>query len=296
MTRPFYMAARWVYLFVRSKSYSYLTHFFRLTSKSRGYKIFRWRGLKLKESWNDPYKVGSILNNLRQFTDMAAMVKKLTGPSPVIFDIGANVGTYSVACSYISGSTIHSFEPVPKTFEMLKHNVDENNLTNVKIHKLGISDFCSEQVIKTSQKENVDSGYFSMQLNEAEQYKREISEVVYFTTLDNFVEENNISKIDFIKVRIMGEGHEINVIKCGQKSIERFRPVIHILYSQALCEANKVSTDVLISTADKFNYSIFLYNDIAASLSILNPLTFFSRRFSERVDLMFIPSERESRT
>ena len=296
LTRPFYMVSRRVYLFVRRMLHSFLTRFFRITSKSKGYKYFHWRGLKLKESWNDPYKVGSILYNLRQFTDMAAMVEKLTGPSPVIFDIGANIGTYSIACGDISGSTIHSFEPVFKTFEMLKQNVEDNYLTNIKVYNLGISNFCSEQNIKTSRKANVDSGAFSVQLTNTyvsltESEDRETSEVSHFTTLDEFIESHNISKIDLIKARIQGEGHEVSVFKGGQLAIEKLRPIIHIIYSQELYEKNQVSTDVLISTAENFDYDVYVYNDIAASLSIIDPPTFFSRRSSEMVDLMFIPSE-----
>lgn len=44
------------------------------------------------------------------------------------FDVGANVGSYTILASGVCGSRSLSFEPVPATFEILKKNIDLNHL------------------------------------------------------------------------------------------------------------------------------------------------------------------------
>jgi len=61
----------------------------------------------------------------------------LTATKPVIADIGANVGSFSVWASRMwADSTIHSYEPMKDNFEMLLSNT--KNLNNVRVHNVGV--------------------------------------------------------------------------------------------------------------------------------------------------------------
>jgi FkbM family methyltransferase len=59
----------------------------------------------------------------------------------VVFDVGANIG---MTAAYLAGSfpsaKIFSFEPLPPTFEVLKRNIADHKLTNVKAFDFGLSD------------------------------------------------------------------------------------------------------------------------------------------------------------
>ena len=58
---------------------------------------------------------------------------------PVIFDIGANVGGFTLQLSEVfKESLIYAFEPVKETFELLKENT--KNLSNVEVFNFGFSD------------------------------------------------------------------------------------------------------------------------------------------------------------
>jgi len=48
----------------------------------------------------------------------------------VFLDIGANIGYYSISASNFGFKKIYSFEPVPKTINKLKFNIELNNLEN----------------------------------------------------------------------------------------------------------------------------------------------------------------------
>jgi FkbM family methyltransferase len=55
------------------------------------------------------------------------------------FDLGANVGQYSLYAAPLVRA-VHSFEPVPSTFKLLKWNVQHNQLYNVYINNAAVSD------------------------------------------------------------------------------------------------------------------------------------------------------------
>jgi hypothetical protein len=59
---------------------------------------------------------------------------------PVVFDVGANFGYYSLlAAKTYPKSQIHSFEPIPDTYSDLCENIRVNNLKNVTANQLAVS-------------------------------------------------------------------------------------------------------------------------------------------------------------
>jgi FkbM family methyltransferase len=70
---------------------------------------------------------GNIYCGLHEFTDMGFLLHFLR-QDDVFFDIGANVGSYTLLASGICGSKSMAIEPVPETFGVLKNNIELNNL------------------------------------------------------------------------------------------------------------------------------------------------------------------------
>jgi tRNA1(Val) A37 N6-methylase TrmN6 len=67
--------------------------------------------------------------------DDSEMLFKLINDGDTIFDIGANIGWYSIHISKNNpNSTIYSFEPIPETFNQLKANTEINDATPIKIN------------------------------------------------------------------------------------------------------------------------------------------------------------------
>ena len=67
-------------------------------------------------------------------------------------------------------------------------------------------------------------------------------------TIDNFVKENNISKIDFIKIDV--EGSELNVLNGAIKSLVKFKPiVIFEVSSWTLNAFRKIIPEILVRRA-----------------------------------------------
>lgn len=84
--------------------------------------------LKFREVPNSlvEWRVGTILD---KEPETIAMLDTLT-PDDVLYDIGANIGTYSVYGALRSGCKVVAFEPEAKNFNELAHNVKLNGLSD----------------------------------------------------------------------------------------------------------------------------------------------------------------------
>lgn len=85
----------------------------------------------------DPYWVHRLSGDLNDFRVMASAVVRFYKFNPLIIDIGANIGLVSLSFSKVPGSHIEAFEPVRRTFEFLKMNIERNGLSNVRITQYG---------------------------------------------------------------------------------------------------------------------------------------------------------------
>jgi FkbM family methyltransferase len=80
---------------------------------------------------------GNIYTGLHEFNDMAFLLHFLR-PGDIFFDIGANVGSYTLLASGITKANSVTLEPVKATFDILSSNIGLNDLHNkVKLINAG---------------------------------------------------------------------------------------------------------------------------------------------------------------
>lgn len=146
--------------------------------------------------------------------------KKIISKSPVIFDVGANVGGYALAIKRILPSAIvHCFEPGRETFASLKRNV-KNGISGrsgeVFLNNVGLSDIVQKGTLFYDEE---GSGLASL-------YDRQLdyvginfgkSEEVELDTIDSYCSRREIDFIDFLKMDI--EGNELRAIDGASKMI-----------------------------------------------------------------------------
>ena len=148
--------------------------------------------------------------------------------SNVIFDVGANTGIYSlIAESANPNALIWGFEPSARVYDKYVKNKQINSY-NFNASKIALSDTNAEQIFYDTPSEHQYSASLSQdKLKNFEGYKGEITETkVRCQTLDSFVNEKNISKIELIKIDT--ELHEPEVIEGYKENIFKHRPIIFI--------------------------------------------------------------------
>ena len=78
-----------------------------------------------------------------------ATVKRLVKPGYRVFDIGANMGYFSIIFSKLVGSSgeVLAFEPDGETLELLGQNIQLNHADNVRVYPVALSDESSKAVL-----------------------------------------------------------------------------------------------------------------------------------------------------
>ena len=150
-----------------------------------------------------------------------------------IFDIGAWKGDtayfFSKKCS--NKARIYAFEPDDYAFQILEKIKEKYKLNNV----------ITKNILLSNAEKEID--FISMIENTPTIKKNAI-------TIDKFVEENNIEKIDYIKMDV--EGAERNILEGAIRTIKKFKPSLAI----AIYHGGKLFME------DFYNIPIFIKNVI----------------------------------
>jgi len=201
----------------------------------------------------------------------------LVESSNVIFDIGAYNGLYSIiAASINSNAVIHSFEPNPQTYKVLERNIYANDLSNININNLALSDSIGEVKFFIPSGSTLASD--SSMVQGFRPNSREIS--VKSETIDSFTKKNNIHTIDLIKLDV--ESAEHIVLSGGLNQLINGRPII-------ICEVlYKRNEKELHNVLDKFNYNYYWNTDrgLIMSKEICGDKTYEFRNW------FFVPEEK----
>jgi FkbM family methyltransferase len=143
----------------------------------------------------------------------------------VIFDIGANIGSICLplACS-LPHSSVYAFEPTDYAFTKLKRNIELNVQLGSRIR--AIQAFVSSEKSSCSQL----VAFSSWKMTHSTETKHPVhggtpkEATKQQTTIDDFVIEHDISKLDFLKIDT--DGYEFEVLNGAVGSLRRFRPFI----------------------------------------------------------------------
>lgn len=150
----------------------------------------------------------------------ANFLNQVTSKMPLVFDIGANLGTWSIALNNeLSGAEIIAFEPSPATSKSLRINT--KMISQIHVEQLGFSDFNGATTLYSDAPQ---SGFASLSRRRLDHFgiKLEVEEIVLITTLDEYTKKSGVYP-DFIKIDV--EGHEMNVLIGGEKTIENVKIV-----------------------------------------------------------------------
>jgi FkbM family methyltransferase len=137
----------------------------------------------------------------------------------VVFDIGANIGLYSLTAAAVNPSTtVYGFEAIRHLYAEFAENCALSNLPIHAIHAAA-SDYNGTAAIHFQP-----GGIATASLNKND--LRTQSEPVATIRLDTFIEQAGLTNLDLIKVDV--EGCEPAVLSGLGKCLLKFRPVIFI--------------------------------------------------------------------
>jgi FkbM family methyltransferase len=175
--------------------------------------------------------IGQKLNRVGGFERAEfEILKKIIKEDDVCFDIGANIGIYSVFFSQTAkNGRVFSFEPSKNTYKILLGNIGTlSNILPVNMatsDKNGISTFYN----------TTDNAYSGIKKTG----KKPVvgKEDVLTIKIDDFIKQQNINKIDFVKIDV--EGFEDETILGAIETLAKYKPILMV----EICEGKNDNPD-----------------------------------------------------
>lgn len=128
---------------------------------------------------------------------------KQLGQSGVFFDVGANIGSYTLVASEVPTASVFAFEPGSTAFLALKKNIELNNRSNVKLLNFAVSDRESTLMLTSGQE---------ISTNKVVNQPKISNKIIHVKskTLDQICKEYDVQP-NIVKIDV--EGHELKVLK-----------------------------------------------------------------------------------
>ena len=177
------------------------------------------------------------------------LIQSLLKAGMLFIDAGANVGEYTLLAAGL-GATVHSFEPDPETFGLLRRNVAVNSLAHVSLNQSALGEHCGTTTFYLGRPFDVAVG--SMRWSE----KRPTPCQVECQALDVYAKENCVTRADLIKVDV--EGAELQVLAGAHSLLSgRSKPYIVVEFSEPNQRQFGYSTSELAEYLRSLGYDLF---------------------------------------
>ncbi len=173
-----------------------------------------------------------------------------------IIDVGANCGAFSLPIAKhatlngIKNFNVLSIEPNPYAIKNLSYNLSLNPklkdiVTICEFAAGNENDFCSIE--------------FNHNNSGAASVSKKTNSTIPLRRIDDYVKENKVDNITFIKIDI--EGWEPEAIKGATQTISKFKPALFIEMTNAWFENHNSSCEEIINLLLKYGYDLFVEVD-----------------------------------
>jgi FkbM family methyltransferase len=179
--------------------------------------------------------------------DTAHLFLKLLRSARTFVDVGANTGIYSLAAAVDDPArAVYAFEPFPAVYAYLVRNIALNGLANVHAFPIALSDFTGSIPFFIPSA----SAVFPFSASTAEGLVAQVDRIqVQATTLDRFVAEQGIDRLDLIKVDTETTEHQ--VLRGAADILRGHRPLV-------ICEVLPFGKEAqLHAVLDSLDYRYF---------------------------------------
>jgi FkbM family methyltransferase len=175
-------------------------------------------------------------------------------PQMTFVDAGANIGEITlVAAKRLHEGKVLAFEPMPKAFARLSHNVRLNELRNVALFNVGLFDrsgrlplYVKRDLPYGTCNDGVPSLFSGGSDREAA--------TIPLRTFDAMAFAIGLNRLDVMKIDV--EGAELMVLRGACGAIARFRPVVIIEISESNYRKAGYSANDLLAFFSERDYNV----------------------------------------
>ncbi len=189
-------------------------------------------GFRMKPDLHDPSHRKTFFYGAYDERHEISMVKRVLDEGEVFWDVGANIGVYSLLAAALVKNTgrVVAFEPARVAYEMLLENIALNHFDNILPFQVAVSDAEGEAVLFAAE-HIADGGANLFSPGKGQTLTRTCRTVI----LDKFSRDMELPAPDFIKMDI--EGAELAVLKGADLILTRDQPLLLMEMKDAVLRA-----------------------------------------------------------
>lgn len=217
-------------------------------------------GLQFK-FWINSHQSYWLYKNYYLDTVEFKFIDSIIRPNDIIFDIGANIGIYSLWFSKCinNNGKIYSFEPDEANMERFKYVIGLNNIKSIYPQQIALSNSIGEAKFSIGLDEQ--NGLLNDSQSSIEQYN-----IVNTNTIDNFCAENSVNVINYLKMDV--EGAEWFVLNGATSMLAKHKiKIIQLEINNQLLKYN-ISVKQLVDFMAAFGYKLYRLNSILIEIDI----------------------------
>jgi FkbM family methyltransferase len=162
----------------------------------------------------------------------------------VFFDVGANAGSYTMTLAK-AARQIYSFEASPSNAAILRNFLSISGLGNIEIVNKAVSDASGKRVTIFS---SPDTGGNNTCFNDFGRGGESIETI----TLDKFVQDRKVERVDVIKMDI--EGSELAAFSGAKELLQKHRPLLLIEFHSLVARQAGWELKELYSLLSQYGY------------------------------------------
>ncbi len=188
--------------------------------------------------------------------DVMDFIRHYLKPGMTVFDVGANIGIYSLLSARLvcEQGFVHAFEPTPATMDRLKANLALNQFTWVFANELAVTDRAGRAKLHLYEQNAMNS------LARQDWVGNAVGQVEIATiSLDEYVRVRSIPRVHLLKIDV--EGAELFVFKGARNLLSSLNPPV------VLCEfADKTArgfgyeANAIRDFLEEFGFRFFRWN------------------------------------
>jgi FkbM family methyltransferase len=183
--------------------------------------------------------------------DSLELFSRCLAEGMTVFDIGANIGLYTLMASHKVGNAgmVYAFEPSAWAMGRLEKNVSDFGRGNVKLIKAAVGDREGPMCFNITE----DDAYNS--LGGAPMKKIIAKETIDVVSLDSFIVKEAVKGVDVIKCD--AEGADYLVFKGASLLLEKWSPLLFFEFNPQITEGFPFPPDKVLYFLDAHGYELF---------------------------------------
>jgi len=185
--------------------------------------------------------------------DLTSKLLPFIKPGMTVFDIGANIGFFTVLMARRVGASgsVHAFEINPNVLDLLEENIRIARVDNVRIARLAAARNNGESEFFVPRAGDEGEG----SLKSSNRYEAEGTIKVRTVALDDYIRENAIGRVDLVKIDI--EGGESEAFEGARQLLSSpQRPVLMFEALDTACNNFGVTWLDVVEKVKGFGYRV----------------------------------------